>query len=101
VSELPKIPGVTIQHEVARGGMGVVYRGRQDYLDRDVAVKLLSKHLEGGVFADRFHREARLLASLNHANIATIHGLEVEAGVEFLILERVVGDTLDEKLGSG
>ena len=66
-----------ITREIGRGGMGVVYLARDTKLDRDVAIKCLPDELSDD--ADRlarFEREAKLLASLNHPNIATIYGLE-------------------------
>ena len=81
------------------GGMGEVYRARDTKLGRDVAIKVLPS-----LFANdpdrlaRFAREARLLASLNHPHIATIHGLESADGVQALVMELVDGPTLGEKL---
>jgi len=77
------------------GGMGEVYRARDSRLDRDVALKVVAE----GFARDperlaRFDREARVLASLNHPNIAAIHGFEQSEGVPFLVLEYVPGDTL-------
>ncbi|MBI4481357.1 MAG: serine/threonine-protein kinase [Acidobacteria bacterium] len=84
------------------GGMGEVYRASDTKLGRDVAVKVLPK-----AFAQdperlaRFEREAHLLASLNHPNIAVIHGLEESDGVRYLVLELVPGETLAERLAAG
>src|SRR5262245_23107379 len=84
------------------GGMGEVYRARDTKLNRDVALKILPEifmsDLERGA---RFQREAQLLASLNHPNIATIHGFEESAGVRALVLELVEGPTLAERIGAG
>ncbi|HMK92717.1 MAG TPA: serine/threonine-protein kinase, partial [Thermoleophilia bacterium] len=87
---------------IGAGGMGEVYRARDTKLGRDVAIKVLAS----GVAADperlaRFKREAQLLASLNHANIAAIHGLEEEGGHPFLVLELVDGEDLGERLKRG
>jgi Tol biopolymer transport system component len=84
------------------GGMGEVYRARDASLGREVAVKVLP----AGLAADaehlgRFEREARLLASLNHPGIATIHGIERGEGGPFLVLELVEGETLAERLAAG
>ena len=84
------------------GGMGEVYRAKDTRLGRDVAVKALPE----GFALDperlaRFEREAKLLASLSHANIAGIHGLEEVAGLRYLILEFVDGETLADRLGRG
>ena len=92
---LPRIPGVTLQHEIARGGMGVVYRGRQDYIDRDVAVKLLSTELTDRAFVARFRREAKILAGIDHPNIVGCHFAgETDDGQSFLVMEFVAGASL-------
>jgi serine/threonine protein kinase len=81
--------------------MGEVYRARDTRLGREVAIKILPRAFT----ADpdrlaRFEREARVLASLNHPNIATIHGVEESDGVKALVLEFVRGDTLAERIAS-
>src|SRR5262245_31828614 len=81
------------------GGMGEVYRATDTRLKRDVAIKVLPD-----LFADdparlaRFQREAELLASLNHPNIAAVYGLEKADGLTGIVLELVEGDTLADKL---
>ena len=81
------------------GGMGEVYRARDTRLGRDVAVKILPEALAGSAERlARFEREARILATLNHPNIAAIYGIEESAGVRALVLELVEGVTLAEKL---
>ncbi len=88
-----------ILEPLGAGGMGEVYRARDTKLDRDVAIKVLPED-----FADdpdrlaRFEREAKLLASLNHANIAAIYGLEDEGEHRFIVMEVVEGETLAEKI---
>jgi serine/threonine-protein kinase len=82
--------------------MGEVYRARDMKLDREVALKVLPE----GFVADpervaRFHREAQLLASLNHPNVAAIHGLEESDGVRALVLELVDGPTLADRIAQG
>lgn len=87
---------------LGKGGMGEVWRARDTTLDRDVAIKLLPDNLAGD--SDRlarFDREAKILASLNHANIATIHGFEEVDGRRFIVLELIEGRTLAEVLESG
>jgi serine/threonine protein kinase len=80
------------------GGMGEVYRGRDNKLGRDVALKILPESLAGDTHSmNRFQREARLLAALNHSNIAAIYGLEGRA----IVMELVEGTTLAERLGQG
>jgi predicted ATPase/serine/threonine protein kinase len=89
-----------VRGELGRGGMGIVYLGRDEKLGRSVAIKMLPERFaRDAERVERFRREARLLASLHHANIAAIHGLEQSAtGQQFLILERVEGMTLSERL---
>ena len=91
----------TIVGELGRGGMGVVYLGQDTRLDRPVAIKVLPDHLDQDAdWIARFTREAKMLASLSHANIATIYGLEeTDRGSRTLILERVEGETLAARLG--
>ncbi|MEP6994442.1 MAG: protein kinase [Acidobacteriota bacterium] len=87
---------------IGRGGMGEVYRARDPKLQRDVAIKALpAAFQQDRERLARFEREARLLASLNHSNIAAIYGLEEQDGTRFLILELVEGQTLDERLAEG
>ncbi len=88
-----------IVEKLGEGGMGVVYRALDTKLDRDVAIKVLPAAFTS--IADRlarFQQEAKMLASLNHPNIASIHSLEEAEGVRFLVLECVPGDTLQERL---
>ncbi|MFO1078109.1 MAG: serine/threonine-protein kinase [Planctomycetota bacterium] len=99
-ASLPTVPGVTLQCEIARGGMGVVYRGRQHFVDRLVAVKLLSPHLQGDRFAARFQREARILAGIKHPNIVACHlAGTTGSGQSFLVMEHVDGPNLEAYLG--
>jgi serine/threonine protein kinase/tetratricopeptide (TPR) repeat protein len=87
---------------IGAGGMGEVYRARDTKLGRDVALKVLPEAFAGN--ADRmarFEREAKVLASLNHPNIATIHGLEESGGSSYLVMELVPGQTLAERLAAG
>jgi eukaryotic-like serine/threonine-protein kinase len=91
-----------VDSELGRGGMGEVFRAKDRKLQRDVAIKVLPEEFARD--ADRvarFQREARLLASLNHPNIAAIHGLEESSGKTFLVLELVEGETLAEQLKRG
>src|SRR5262245_50084320 len=84
------------------GGMGEVYRARDTRLGRSVAVKMLPEAMaQDADRIARFEREARLLASLNHANIAALHGLEQSEGRHFLIMELVEGETLAERIARG
>jgi len=84
------------------GGMGEVYRARDTKLGRDVAIKVLANRLsEDGTITARIEREARLLASLNHPAIATIHGVEEWQGAPAIVMELVEGETLAVKLFDG
>ena len=84
------------------GGMGEVYRARDMKLEREVAIKVLPALLSHDPERlARFEREAKLLASLNHPNIAAIHGLEESDGIRFLVLELVEGNTLAERVAKG
>ena len=77
------------------GGMGEVYRARDTRLGRDVAVKLLPADLASRPdLLERFEREARTVAALNHRNIVTLHSIEESGGVRFLTMELVEGQTL-------
>ena len=91
-----------ITAKIGKGGMGEVYQAKDTKLGRDVAIKVLPQ--EFAKDADRvarFQREAKLLASLNHPNIAAIHGLEEVDGTNFLVMELVEGQTLDDRIKSG
>jgi predicted ATPase/predicted Ser/Thr protein kinase len=92
-----------LEGELGRGGMGVVYLARDTRLGREVAIKMLPGDLaRDAERLARFRREARLLALLNHPNIATLYGLEEsERGDRFLILERLEGETLGQRLRRG
>ena len=92
----------TVEAEIGRGGMGVVYRATDTRLGRPVAIKALPEELAGDPERlARFEREARTLAALNHPNVAGIHGVEEHRGYRYLILEFVDGETLAERLDRG
>ena len=83
-----------ITAQIGEGGMGQVYRARDTKLDRDVAIKILPEAFAADAErVARFQREAKVLASLNHPNIAIIHGLEQADGVHALVMELVRGRT--------
>jgi serine/threonine protein kinase len=84
------------------GGMGEVYRAKDTKLGREVALKVLSEEFaRDPERVTRFEREARLLAALNHPNVAAIHGLEESEGRHVLVLELVEGETLAERIARG
>ncbi len=92
----------TITRELGRGGMGVVYFGRDTRLDRDVAIKALPEHLaQDPERLARFEREAKTLAQLHHPNVAGIYGVEEHDGARYLVLEYVEGETLAQRLDRG
>ena len=84
------------------GGMGEVYRAHDTKLNRDVAIKVLLPAVANDPDRlARFSREAQVLASLNHPNIAHIHGLEETDGVTALVLELVEGEDLAQRIARG
>src|SRR5215510_6509390 len=94
---MPLTPGARVgpyevTAEIGAGGMGVVYRARDSRLGRDVAIKVSAER-----FSDRFEREARAVAALNHPNICTLH----DVGPDYLVMELVEGDTLADALTKG
>jgi Tol biopolymer transport system component len=85
--------------QIGAGGMGEVYRAHDTKLGRDVAIKVLPEAFaHDAERLSRFQREAKMLASLNHPNIATIHGLEQSGGTSYLVMELVSGETLQERV---
>ncbi len=88
--------------ELGRGGMGVVYLAVDPKLDRRIALKVLPERFAGDpVIFSHFQREARILASMNHANIATIHSLESMESIHFLTMEMIAGRSLASALAEG
>jgi serine/threonine protein kinase/Tol biopolymer transport system component len=85
--------------QIGAGGMGEVYKAHDTKLGRDVAIKILPEAFaHDSERLARFQREAKMLASLNHPNIATIHGLEQSNGTSYLVMELVSGETLQERI---
>ena len=81
---------------LGQGGMGQVYRARDTKLDRDVALKVLPTDVADPAHLERFQREAKTVASLNHPHIVTLYSVEEDAGVRFLTMELVEGRALDQ-----
>ena len=104
---MPLQPGTTlgsyaVTAKIGEGGMGEVYRARDTKLDRDVALKVLPEAFtQDPDRLARFEREAKVLASLNHPNIAAIYGLEEAVDTRALVLELVEGPTLAERIKQG
>jgi eukaryotic-like serine/threonine-protein kinase len=88
--------------KLGAGGMGEVYRGLDSKLNREVAIKVLPEGFaQDPERVARFQREAQILASLNHPNIASIYGLEESNGVRALVMELVEGPTLADRIAAG
>src|ERR1700730_8855734 len=104
---MPILPGrrlgpYEILSAIGAGGMGEVYRARDSKLGRDVAIKVFPPAFVGEPERlARFQREARMLASLNHPNIVTIHSFEETDGVHFLTMELVEGQPLNRLIPNG
>ncbi len=91
-----------IQSSLGAGGMGEVYRARDTRLDRSVAIKILRAHLSDDPEAkQRFDREARAIASLNHPNICALHDVGHHDGIDYLVMEYLEGETLADRLKKG
>ena len=99
--------GTTVSHykiidKLGEGGMGEVYRGHDSKLGREVAIKVLPElFVQDEERLARFEREARMLAALDHANIAAIYGLEEQDGRRFLVMQLAEGETLQERISRG
>jgi serine/threonine protein kinase len=97
-----KLGHYLVTGEIGAGGMGVVYKAKDVTLNREVAIKLLPEGLAR--VPDRlarFEREARMVAALNHPNIGSIYGLELDEGTRYLVLEFIPGEDLSLKLARG
>jgi serine/threonine protein kinase len=98
--------GQTVSHyriveKIGAGGMGEVYRARDEHLDRDVAIKVLPPGTLGDESARKhFRKEALVLSKLNHPSIATIHDFDTQQGVDLLVMEYIPGITLSDKLAN-
>src|SRR6202166_4581686 len=87
---------------IGAGGMGEVYKARDTRLDRIVAIKVLPSHLaDRAELRERFEREARVVASLNHPHICTLHDIGHQDGIDFLVMEYLEGETLAQRLVKG
>lgn len=98
-SHILDIPGYSIQETLGKGGMGAVFRARQDRLNRDVALKVLSPRLAADEdFVRRFHKEAQAVAALNHPNIVTVYDVGEASGTHFIAMEYMDDNSLEELL---
>jgi eukaryotic-like serine/threonine-protein kinase len=104
---MPLTPGTRLgPYEIlvaaGAGGMGEVYRARDTRLGRDVAVKILSTHLSFDPdLKRRFEREARAVSALTHPNICCLYDIGSQDGIDFIVMEYLEGETLDERLSTG
>jgi Tol biopolymer transport system component len=97
-----KLGPYEITGAIGAGGMGEVYQAHDTNLGRQVAVKVLPEAFQHDPSRmSRFQREAKMLAALNHANIATIYGLEQSGGTSYLVMELVSGETLADRVKDG
>src|SRR6202163_1320961 len=94
-----KLGTYEVRSAIGAGGMGEVYQAHDTKLGRDVAIKVLPEAFAHDADRlSRFQREAKMLAQLNHTNIATIHGLEHSGDTHYLVMELVPGDTLQQRV---
>ena len=97
-----KLGPYEIQSPLGAGGMGEVYQARDTRLDRTVAIKILPSHLADDPQAkQRFEREAKAISSLNHPHICTLHDVGSQEGIAYLVMEHVLGESLDTRLKKG
>src|SRR5467141_471029 len=97
-----KLGPYEIAAPLGAGGMGEVYRARDTRLERTVAIKILPTQFSTDpVRKQRFEREARAISSLNHPNICTLHDIGHQDGMDFLVMELVEGETLEQRLVKG
>ena len=104
---MPLQPGTSlgpyqIDAPLGAGGMGEVYKARDTRLDRTVAIKVLPEHVANDPdLKQRFEREARTVAALNHPHICTLHDIGNQDGIDFLVMEYLDGQTLAQRLEKG
>ncbi|MGA7793131.1 MAG: protein kinase [Candidatus Acidiferrales bacterium] len=104
---MPILPGrrlgpYEILSAIGAGGMGEVYKARDTRLDRIVAIKVLPTHLaDRSELRERFDREAKTIASLNHPHICVLHDIGHQDGIDFLVMEYLEGETLAQRLQKG
>jgi serine/threonine protein kinase/Tol biopolymer transport system component len=94
-----KLGSYEVVSQIGAGGMGEVYQAQDTKLERNVAIKVLPEAVaHDAERLSRFQREAKMLAALNHPNIAIIYGLEQSGGTSYLVMELVPGDTLQQRV---
>jgi eukaryotic-like serine/threonine-protein kinase len=91
-----------IVSSIGAGGMGEVYLARDTRLDRNVAIKVLPAEFSANASLKiRFEREAKAISALNHPNICTLHDIGYDGGIDYLVMEHIEGETLQERLRRG
>lgn len=99
-SQLPTIPGLKVEEIIGQGGMGVVYKARDEELGREVAVKMVSGGpLVSESMRERFESEARAVAQLQHPNIAEVHAADTIDELPYIVMEFIPGGTLADNIG--
>ncbi len=104
---MPLQPGTTlgpysVTAKIGAGGMGEVYKATDTRLDRTVAIKVLPEHVAADPdLKQRFEREARTVAALNHPHICTLYDIGNQDGIDFLVMEYLDGQTLAQRLEKG
>ena len=96
-----RIPNIAVESLIGRGGMGAVYRAKQTHLNRAVALKVLPAAAGGADGADRFAREARVLAQLNHPGIVAVHDYGNSGDLFWMVMELVDGANLRQVQATG
>src|SRR5215831_5395243 len=87
---------------VGAGGMGEVYRARDTRLGREVAIKILPEAFaKNALLKERFEREAKIISSLNHPNICTLHDVGHQNGTDYLVMELLEGESLAQRVSKG
>ncbi len=94
-------PGIDLERELASGGMGNIYVGRDTVLDRRVAIKVLKPEYATAVAAERFMREAQSAARLSHPNVVRVYHPDTADGLLYFTMELIAGETLDTRLKRG
>ncbi len=102
ISSGTRLGAYEVVSAIGAGGMGEVYKARDTCLDRTVAVKVLADHFgDRPELRERFDREARTIASLNHPHICTLHDVGHQDGTDFLVMGYLEGETLAQRLAKG
>jgi tetratricopeptide (TPR) repeat protein len=94
-------PGIAVEREIAHGGMGIVFLGRDTLLDRPIAIKVLKPELATATSSERFLREARHAAGLHHPNVVRVHHAGEADGLLYYTMDYLTGETLAERLKRG